>query len=206
MLDASLATPLLRLRNLGAGEGFFGLSVAGHGIQGVSNAQNSSGVYAYNNSGSGIGVSGVAVAGGVGVYGSILSPNASGLAGLFDGRVQVNGNLNVTGTLTAATFNPASITSSGNANVGGNLVVNGSIDAGYQIVSTTVQLGFAQTFPVTLACPAGTRATGGGYDTERVTVVKSAPSPSGNAWLVTGRNDTVQINIPLTVYAICLRI
>ena len=206
MLDETLTTPLLRLRNLGAGAGFFGSSIAGHGIYGVSNAQNSSGVYALNNSGSGIGVSGVASGGGVGVYGSILSPNASGLAGLFEGPVQVNGNLNVTGTLTAATFNPASITSSGNTNVGGNLVVNGNIDAGYQIVSTTVQLGFAQTLPVTLACPAGTRATGGGYDTAFVTVLRSAPSPSGNAWLVMGRNDTAKINILLDVYAICLRI
>ena len=57
-----------------------------------------------------------------------------------------------------------------------------------------------------LEVPAGTRATGGGYDTAFVTVLRSAPSPSGDAWLVMGRNDTAKINILLDVYAICLRI
>jgi len=166
--------------------GVYGESGAGDGVAGRASSSNKSGVVGENtgggngngvagyahgpgsgiygeNSGPGAGVAGRASGGGTAVYGD--NQNASGRAGLFDGRVQVNGRVHVFSPGSGSGANiptDATVLASGDGfhnrfmSVNGNQAVYLSMyDSGYGEIST-YDYGTGQGLPLKLNVNGGT--------------------------------------------------
>jgi hypothetical protein len=88
---------------------------------------------------------------------------------------------------------------------------DGSAVAGYQVISSTLDIPNTYIGGANIGCPPGKAAVGGGWDSSsqpggwHAFTLQSHPSSSGDAWLATIENDT-GATLHATAYAACVSV